>query len=77
MVSGRVEGWAAPRVAGLEALGTISAMKKQILGSLLVLLCGMAMLLSGCGQKGDLFIPNDPEAKDRAPFPQVLLPPTP
>ena len=52
-------------------------MKKQILGSLLVLLSGMAMLLSGCGQKGDLFIPADPEAKDRAQFPQVLSPPTP
>ncbi len=52
-------------------------MKKQILGSLLVLLSGMAMLLSGCGQKGELFIPADPEAKDRAQFPKVLLPPTP
>jgi predicted small lipoprotein YifL len=52
-------------------------MKKQILGSLLVLLSGMAMLLSGCGQKGELYLPTDPEAQDRAQFPKVLLPPTP
>ena len=52
-------------------------MKKPILGRLLVLLSGMAMLLSACGQKGELFIPADPEAKDRTQFPKVLLPPAP
>jgi predicted small lipoprotein YifL len=52
-------------------------MKKPILGRLLVLAWAMALLLSACGQKGDLFVPTDPEAKDRAQFPKVLLPPTP
>jgi predicted small lipoprotein YifL len=52
-------------------------MKKPILGRLLVLACGMALMLQACGQKGALFIPTDPEAKDRAQFPKVLIPPAP
>jgi predicted small lipoprotein YifL len=38
-------------------------------------LCASALLVA-CGQKGALFIPTDPEARERAIFPQVLLPDT-
>jgi predicted small lipoprotein YifL len=34
----------------------------------------MVFGLVACGQKGALFIPTDPEASDRAVFPQVLVP---
>ncbi|NDC62371.1 MAG: hypothetical protein EBZ60_10265, partial [Betaproteobacteria bacterium] len=53
------------------------AMNKPILGRLLAIAWAMALSLSACGQKGELFIPTDPEAKDRAQFPKVLLPPAP
>jgi predicted small lipoprotein YifL len=46
-------------------------MKSAILGSLLAL--AMSMVI-GCGMKGELVIPTDPEAKDRAKFPEVLIP---
>jgi predicted small lipoprotein YifL len=46
-------------------------MKTPILGSLLVLVAAMVI---GCGMKGELVIPSDPESKDRAKFPEVLLP---
>lgn|GEM_PF-1514079 len=46
-------------------------MKTPILGSLLALVAAMVI---GCGMKGDLVLPADPESKDRAPFPNVLLP---
>jgi predicted small lipoprotein YifL len=34
----------------------------------------MAMLLAACGQKGDLFLPTDPAAANRATLPQILTP---
>jgi predicted small lipoprotein YifL len=46
----------------------------QILGKRTVLLFFTALGLAACGQKGELFIPTDPEARDRAVFPQVLVP---
>ncbi|NBW54037.1 MAG: hypothetical protein EBR42_01840 [Betaproteobacteria bacterium] len=48
----------------------------QILGRRTVLILSMAFGLAACGQKGALFIPTDPEGKDRAKFPQVLVPDT-
>jgi len=46
-------------------------MKTPILGSLLVLVAAMVI---GCGMKGELVIPSDPESKDRTKFPDVLIP---
>jgi len=46
-------------------------MKTPILGSLLLL---AFTLLSACGLKGPLELPDDPEFKNRAKFPDVLLP---
>ncbi len=46
---------------------------RQILVSAL----GLALVgvgLSACGQKGSLYLPTDPAAKDRATLPQVLVP---
>jgi len=57
-------------------MATISAMTRQILGKRTILLFSMALGLVACGQKGALFIPTDPEAGDRAMFPQVLVPDT-
>ena len=57
-------------------MATISAMTWQILGKRTLLLFSMALGLVACGQKGALFIPTDPEARDRAMFPQVLVPDT-
>jgi predicted small lipoprotein YifL len=34
----------------------------------------LAFLVSGCGQKGGLYLPTDPAARDRATLPQVLSP---
>ncbi|CAA9421693.1 MAG: hypothetical protein AVDCRST_MAG51-2046, partial [uncultured Ramlibacter sp.] len=31
-------------------------------------------LLAGCGQKGDLFLPTEPAAANRATLPQILNP---
>ncbi len=37
----------------------------------------VAMLaIAGCGQKGGLYLPTEPAARDRATLPQVLLPAT-
>ena len=38
------------------------------------LLAGLAALLSGCGQKGALVLPDSPESKGRATLPQTLNP---
>lgn len=57
-------------------MATISTMTWQILGKRTVLTLSMALGLVACGQKGALFIPTDPEARDRAIFPQVLVPDT-
>jgi len=46
-------------------------MKTMILGSLLV--CAVSLLVA-CGYKGDLNLPDDPDFKNRAKFPEVLLP---
>jgi predicted small lipoprotein YifL len=55
-------------------MATISTMTWQILGRRLLLALSMVFGLAACGQKGALFIPTDPEASDRAVFPQVLVP---
>ncbi len=55
-------------------MATISTMTWQILGRRLLLALSMVFGLVACGQKGALFIPTDPEASDRAVFPQVLVP---
>jgi predicted small lipoprotein YifL len=49
-------------------------MKTAILGSLLALAISMVI---GCGMKGELVLPNEPESQDRARFPEVLIPTTP
>ena len=55
-------------------MATISTMTRQILGRRTLLALSMAFGLVACGQKGALFIPTDPEASERAVFPQVLVP---
>ena len=55
-------------------MATISTMTRQILGRRTLLALSMAFALVACGQKGALFIPTDPEASERAVFPQVLVP---
>ena len=49
-------------------------MKSAILGSLLALVISMVM---GCGMKGELLLPTEPESQDRAKFPDVLIPSSP
>ena len=46
-------------------------MKSAILGSLLALAISMVM---GCGMKGELLLPTEPESQDRAKFPDLLIP---
>jgi len=46
-------------------------MKSAILGSLLALAISMVI---GCGMKGELVLPSEPESQDRAKFPDVLIP---
>jgi predicted small lipoprotein YifL len=44
---------------------------------ILVSAIGLALVgvgLTACGQKGPLYIPTEPAAKDRATLPQVLTP---
>ncbi|MBC7434907.1 MAG: lipoprotein [Bdellovibrionales bacterium] len=43
----------------------------RILVSVIVLVA-CAAALSGCGQKGALYIPRDPGAADRATLPQII-----
>jgi len=38
------------------------------------LLAGLAALLSACGQKGPLVLPDSPDAQGRATLPQTLNP---
>ncbi|WP_086920992.1 LPS translocon maturation chaperone LptM [Variovorax sp. JS1663] len=46
---------------------------RQILVSAIgLVLVGVA--LGGCGQKGALYLPTEPAAKDRATLPELLLP---
>ncbi len=60
----------------MKGMATISTMTWQILGRRTILTVSMAFGLAACGQKGALFIPTEPEASDRAVFPQVLVPDT-
>jgi predicted small lipoprotein YifL len=46
----------------------------QILVRTLALVPLMATLLVGCGQKGGLYLPQEPEAQQRATLPQILTP---
>lgn len=46
-------------------------MKHLILGSMLA---SVVCLLGACGYKSDLVLPDDPDFKERAKFPDVLLP---
>ncbi|RST53735.1 LPS translocon maturation chaperone LptM [Variovorax sp. MHTC-1] len=49
---------------------------RQILVSAIGLsIVGVA--LTGCGQKGALYLPTDPAAKDRATLPGLLIPESP
>jgi predicted small lipoprotein YifL len=44
---------------------------------ILVSAIGLALAVAGlaaCGQKGPLYLPTDPAAKDRATLPQILTP---
>jgi predicted small lipoprotein YifL len=44
---------------------------------ILVSAAGLALIgvsLAGCGQKGPLFLPTDPAARDRATLPELLKP---
>ncbi|GAA4329254.1 hypothetical protein GCM10023165_02090 [Variovorax defluvii] len=46
---------------------------RQILVSAIgLMLIGVA--LGGCGQKGALYLPTEPAARDRATLPELLLP---
>ena len=40
----------------------------------LALVLAMASSLAGCGLRGNLYLPSEPEAQGRATLPQVLLP---
>ncbi len=46
----------------------------QILFKRLVLAVCVVTACVGCGQKGALYLPNEPESRDRATLPQVLMP---
>ena len=46
----------------------------QILFKRAALAMGVVTVLGACGQKGPLYLPTDPESRDRASLPQVLLP---
>ena len=37
-------------------------------------LMGCVTVLSACGQKGDLYLPTEPEAAQRATLPRTILP---
>ena len=49
-------------------------MNARILVTALALAGGMASGLSGCGQRGALYLPTEPAAQDRATLPQILTP---
>jgi predicted small lipoprotein YifL len=34
--------------------------------------CGIVALLAACGQKGNLYLPNDPEFQQRAKLPDIV-----
>ena len=39
-----------------------------------ILVSAALLALAGCGQKGDLYLPTEPAAQNRATLPQVLVP---
>ena len=39
----------------------------------IILATGLALALSACGQKGPLYIPKTPAARERATLPQTVL----
>jgi len=50
---------------------------RQILVSAVPVLSGLVFLcvgLTGCGQRGPLYLPKEPAAANRATLPQVLTP---
>jgi predicted small lipoprotein YifL len=47
---------------------------KPILFRRFVLAVGVAAMVSACGQRGALYLPNDVPPEQRSPFPQVLIP---
>lgn len=47
--------------------------RPQILASAFALAAG-TVVLSGCGQKGPLYLPTEPAAAQRATLPQTLIP---
>lgn len=49
-------------------------MRSQILFKRAALALGMVTACVACGQKGPLYLPDDPESRDRATLPQVLWP---
>jgi predicted small lipoprotein YifL len=49
-------------------------MNARILVTTLALVVGMASGLTGCGQRGPLYLPTEPAAQDRATLPQILTP---
>jgi predicted small lipoprotein YifL len=43
-------------------------------GAIVISLVMAFMALSACGQRGSLYLPTEPAARNRATLPQVLLP---
>ncbi len=46
----------------------------QILFKRTALAACVVTVCAACGQKGALYLPTEPEARDRATLPQVLMP---
>jgi predicted small lipoprotein YifL len=57
-------------IVGKLGLGRI---QRPGLSALTAVVCNLA-LLTGCGQKGGLYLPTDPAARNRATLPQTVLP---
>lgn len=47
--------------------------RAQALSACVATLLWSCVLISGCGQKGPLFMSNDPDFKDRATLPELLV----
>ena len=47
---------------------------RPILFRRFVLAVGVAAMVSACGQRGALYLPNDVPPEQRSPFPQVVIP---
>jgi predicted small lipoprotein YifL len=46
--------------------------RASVLGASVATCVCAAVLLSACGQKGALYMPNDPEFKQRATLPEIV-----